>query len=116
MEPVMSQTMPTAPAAPVTLEDPATRAFSRSMMISAVRCTLTYVVFPWILPLAGITAGMGPALALPIGGVAIASNAFTIRRFWVADHKWKTLATVICLTVITLLSVLFVEDLVDLFS
>ena len=112
---VMSQTMP-APVAPTTVEDPATRAFSRSMLISAVRCTLTYVVFPWILPLVGITAGMGPAIGLPIGGVAIASNAFTIRRFWVADHKWKVQVTFICVAVMALLSVLFVEDLIDLFG
>ena len=105
-----------APAAPTTADDPATRAFSRSMLLSATRCTLTYVVFPWILPLVGITSGMGPAIGLPIGGVAIASNAFTIRRFWVADHRWKKPVTVICVAVMVLLSVLFVEDLIDLFG
>ena len=114
----MSQTMPTcpAPAAPTTVEDPATRAFSRSMLISATRCTLTYVVFPWILPLVGITSGMGPVIGLPIGGVAIASNAFTVRRFWAADHRWKAHVTFICVAVMALLSVLFVEDLIELFS
>lgn len=111
----MSQTMP-APTAPTTTDDPATRAFSRSMLISATRCTLTYVVFPWILPLVGITSGVGPAIGLPIGGVAIASNAFTIRRFWVSDHRWKVPVTVICVAVMVLLSVLFVEDLIDLVS
>lgn len=105
-----------APLAPTTTDDPATRAFSRSMLISATRCTLTYVVFPWILPLVGITSGVGPAIGLPIGALAIGSNAFTIRRFWVADHRWKMPVTVICVAVMALLSVLFVEDLIDLVS
>ena len=105
---------PTVATAPV--DDPATRAFSRSMLISATRCLLTYVVFPWVLPLLGVTAGVGPTLGLAIGAVAIASNVFTIRRFWASDHRWKWPITAICVAVIGLLAVLVVEDLLDLFG
>lgn len=118
----MSQTMPTYQAAPTptatttVVGDPATRAFNRSMVISGTRCMLTYVVFPWILPLLGITAGVGPAIGIPIGVFALGCDVFTIRRFWTYDHKWKWPVTVICSGVIALLLYMLVEDFVDLFS
>lgn len=37
-------------------------AFQKSMLISAVRCTLTYVVFPFVLPAVGFATGVGPWL------------------------------------------------------
>jgi hypothetical protein len=59
--------------------DSATRTFNRSMVISGTRCLLTYVVFPWILPLLGVTSGVGPAIGVPIGVVALGCDVFTIR-------------------------------------
>ena len=34
----------------VTQIDSSTRMFSKSMVISGIRCMLSYVVFPWLLP------------------------------------------------------------------
>jgi hypothetical protein len=100
----------------MTGSDPATRAFNRSMLISGTRCLLTYVVFPWILPLLGLTASVGPALGIAIGLVALGCDVFTIRRFWVFDHKWKWPVTVICSGVIVMLLFLLVEDVAELLS
>ena len=98
----------------VVTNDPATTAFSRSMVISGVRCLLTYVVFPWILPLLGIAAGVGPAIGLVVGTVAIGFNVASIRRFWASDHRLKWVITTLNVGVIILLSVLIVQDLADL--
>jgi hypothetical protein len=95
-------------------EGAAQRAFSRSVLISATRCTLTYLVLPFLLPVLGLAAGVGPAIGLPIGAIAIASNVATIRRFWAADHRWRWAYTALALTVIALLLVLMVEDLASL--
>ncbi|MFQ5558015.1 MAG: hypothetical protein ACE5GB_10980 [Acidimicrobiales bacterium] len=92
------------------------RTFSISILISAVRCTLTYVIFPWILPLLGIAGGVGPGIGLVIGTVAIVANAFTIRRFWAARHRYRVPVTVLSAGIIVLLVVLVVVDLADLFS
>lgn len=94
--------------------DSANRAFSTSILISAIRCTLTYVVFPWVLPAAGRAGGVGPGLGLVIGVVAIGFNVASIRRFWASDHKWKVHVTLLNAGVIVLLSVLVVLDLRDL--
>lgn len=96
--------------------DPATSAFSRSMVISGIRCLLTYVVFPWLLPLVGILGTVGPAIGLAVGVVAIWFNVASIRRFWSWDHRWKWPITAINSSVIVLLTVLVVMDLTDLLA
>jgi hypothetical protein len=91
------------------------RLFSFSIMVSAIRCTLTYVVFPWLLPILGVAGGVGPGIGLIIGTAAIAANGFSIRRFWRADHRWKIPITFLNGGVIVLLSILVIVDLSDLF-
>ncbi len=103
--------IPDGPPAP---EGAAQRAFSTSILVSATRCLLTYIVLPFLAPALGLAAGVGPAVGIPIGVVAIGSNVLTIRRFWAADHRWRWAYTTIALTVIALLLVLMVEDVLDL--
>ena len=103
--------IPDGPPAP---EGAAQRAFSTSMLVSATRCLLTYIVLPFVAPALGLAAGVGPAIGIPIGVVAIGCNILTIRRFWAADHRWRWAYTAIALTVIALLLVLMVEDILDL--
>jgi hypothetical protein len=103
--------IPDGPPAP---EGAAQRAFSTSILVSATRCLLTYIALPFLAPALGLAAGVGPAVGIPIGVVAIGSNVLTIRRFWAADHRWRWAYTTIALTVIALLLVLMVEDVLDL--
>jgi hypothetical protein len=91
-------------------------AFQRSMLISAARCTLTYIVFPFVLPAFGIATSVGPALGLTIGSLALVCDVFSIRRFFAADHRYRWHFTIVALCVIVLLSVLLVEDVVELIT
>lgn len=94
--------------------DAATRGFSLSIMVSAVRCTLTYLVLPFMTPFIGLAPGVGPSIGVGVGVIAIASNAFSIRRFWRADHRWKKPITVLHVAVISLLLVLMFLDISEL--
>ena len=85
--------------------------FQRSMLISAVRCTLTYVVFPFVAPAVGFATGVGPVLGILIGSFAMVCDVFTIRRFFAVDHKWRWPISAIAFSVICLLSVLLVQDI-----
>jgi hypothetical protein len=89
-------------------------AFQRSMLISAIRCTLTYVVFPFVVPAVGFATGVGPVVGIVIGVVAMTCDVFTIRRFFAVDHRWRWHFSAIALSVIGLLSVLLVQDIVHL--
>ncbi|UDY37563.1 hypothetical protein [Dermatobacter hominis] len=88
--------------------------FQRSMLISATRCTLTYVIFPFVLPAIGIVSGVGPILGVVIGVIAMTCDVFTIRRFFQVDHRWRWQVSAIAVCVIGLLTVLLVEDVAHL--
>ena len=92
-------------------EDAATRVFSISILISATRCVLTYVVFPWLLPLAGLRGGVGPVLGLVIAVVAIGFNIASIRRFHRAGHRYRWPITALNAGVIVALLYAVVQDI-----
>ena len=96
-------------------ESSANKAFQTSMLISATRCTLTYVIFPIIIPLLGILKGVEAPLGIAIGTFAIVCDTFTIRRFFAADHKYRWYFSAIALSIIGLLFVLLAEDIWALF-
>lgn len=92
----------------------AERAFSKSILVSAVRCTLTYVLIPFVFPIIGFGTGVGPWIGVPIGIAAIVANVVSIRRFHRADHKWKWPMTAINVGIIGLLVVLVAIDFTNL--
>jgi hypothetical protein len=97
---------------PVDLTDGATyRAFRRSMTISAIRCTLTYVVFPIILPGISFLKGVGPLVGIFIGSFALVCDTFTIRRFFAVDHRYRWYFSTVAFGIMCLLSILLVQDI-----
>jgi hypothetical protein len=90
------------------------RAFQTSLMVATVRCLLMYVVFPFVLPAVGWSAGVGPLIGLPISAAAIVAIVMSIRRFWRADHSKRWHYTILGTTVIGFMIVLIVRDLSDL--
>ncbi len=67
------------------------RIFSASIVLSGLRCLLSYVVLPFVLPAIGLASGVGPAISIPIGVLALTFDYLGMRRFWLADHhrRWE---------------------------
>ncbi len=86
------------------------------MVISTVRCTLTYLVFPFVLPALGLVTETGVFLGMVIGVLAITCDIFTIRRFFSVDHKWRWHFSTVAFTVICLLTVLLAQDIVHVLT
>jgi hypothetical protein len=84
------------------------------MVISTIRCTLTYMVFPFVLPALGLVANTGVVIGIVIGVLAMTCDVFSIRRFFAVDHKWRWYFSTIAFTVICLLAVLLTKDLVHI--
>jgi hypothetical protein len=95
-------------------EASAHRLFSASILISAVRCLLGYVVLPILTPVLGVAAGAAPAIGLPIGLLALVFDVRGIRRFWLANHRWRWPITGLYGAVIILVMVLVVSDITHL--
>jgi hypothetical protein len=73
-------------AAPATAGE-ARKAFQTSVLVAAVRCLLTYIVLPFVLPVIGLAAGVTPIVGAIIGAIAVVCIISSMRRFWRADHR-----------------------------
>jgi hypothetical protein len=67
----------------------AERAMSYALVLSAVRCTLQYVVFPFLLPLLGIAGDVPPQIFVVINVLAMVAIISSVRRFWRINYKYK---------------------------
>ncbi len=97
-------------------ERAAQRLFGSSMILSAARCLLSYVVFPVLTPVFGAAAGVGPAIGIPIGVLALVFDVRGMRRFWLARHRLRWPITLVYLAVIGLVATLLTGDIATLAS
>jgi uncharacterized membrane protein len=102
--------------APADDQNEAARLFSLSIVISGTRCLLTYIVFPWVLPLLGIAGGVGPAVGVAVGVVAIFFNLLSIRRWRGSTSAARVPLMTLNSIVIVFLLVLVVVDVSRLVS
>jgi hypothetical protein len=94
----------------------AEKAFQQSILVAAVRCTLMYVVFPFVLPIIGVASGVGPTIGILVSLLAIVAISMSIRRFWRADHSKRWHYTVIGGITILFMFWLLVKDVNELLS
>ena len=92
----------------------AARVFSLSLVISGTRCLLAYIVLPWVLPLLGLAKGVGPAIGIAVGVLAIVFNVLSIRRFAASKHAWRRPVMALNCAVIAGLLVLITIDIAEL--
>ena len=95
-------------------EEEVHRLFSASILVSALRCLLSYVVFPILAPAIGAAGGVGPVIGIPIAIVALYFDARGIRRFWMADHRYRWPITALYLAVMVLVCVLLGDNISQL--
>ena len=88
--------------------------FGASLLVSTVRCLLTYVLLPILKPVVDLTGGVGPVLGLLIGAVSAAAIVYSMRRFWRADHRMRWAYTVLGGGILVLLAVQAVGDVAAL--
>jgi hypothetical protein len=88
--------------------------FSTSILLSATRCLLGYVIFPIVTPALGAAAGVAPIIGIPLGILALVFDVRGIRRFFVADHKWRWPITGLYLAVMVLVTILLVRDFIHI--
>ena len=72
----------------------AQRALTLGLLLSALRCTVQYVLLPFVLPWIGVAASIPPWVALVLGGLALASLTRNVRYLWRLHHarRWSYLA------------------------
>ncbi|MBX3063653.1 MAG: hypothetical protein KF726_11790 [Anaerolineae bacterium] len=87
----------------------AERAFGYSLLLSAVRCIIKYVLLPFVLPLIGIAGGLATGITLLINVIAILSLVASVRTLWRINYsrKWSYLAVAVAAMIFISFFILF---------
>jgi hypothetical protein len=67
------------------------RILGGSMVFVAVRCTLQYVILPFILPLFGLSDAISVALSTVLEVVALGMIVYNVIRLWNTNWRWRYL-------------------------
>jgi hypothetical protein len=88
-----------------------TNVFGLALFLSATRCILQYVVFPFILPFLGLIGNIPVWLSLSLSGIAFVSLFTSLRRFWKANHPRRFAYLPLALLMSVVLIVFVLSDL-----
>jgi hypothetical protein len=101
------------------IEDASPRAMFElkgSLVLSAIRCVLTYAVVPLVVPLIGWAGVLATPLSLALSLAAIALAITSLRRVWMADYRYRWPYTGFILVAVSLLVMVVVLDVRTLLS
>ena len=92
----------------------AQRAMTSSILVSAVRCTITYLLVPILTPIVGVLDLVAAPLSILLCAVAFVMSTRSLRRFWRADHAKRWHYTALVAVVWAFLTVAVVRDVAQL--
>lgn len=92
-------------------DDSAHHAFRISVVISAVRCTITYVVVPVLLPILSLSGWVASPIGLALCAIAAINGVVSLRRFWRIDHPQRWTYTAFITVVFIILTISTITEL-----
>lgn len=81
------------------------RAFRTSVLVSAVRCLITYLAIPILVPLLSLSGWVAAPIGIILCVIAVVNGVVSVRRFWVADHPRRWMYTAFMGVVFVILAV-----------
>lgn len=69
------------------------RAFRSSIVIAGIRCLITYLAIPILVPALSLTAWVSAPIGMGFCVIAAVNGVISVRRFWIADHQHRWLYT-----------------------
>lgn len=76
-------------------------AFTGSIILTGIRCALTYLVIPIAGPTVGIVGSGGHLLGAIVSVAALLTSTTSMRKFWIANHKYRWHYTAFAAVIIT---------------
>ena len=70
----------------------ARRSTTAAIVVSGIRCIITYLLIPILAPVIGISDAASAPVTIALSALAIVMGVTGVRRFWMADHRarWLT--------------------------
>jgi hypothetical protein len=76
------------------------RLMGGSLLFVAIRCTLQYVLLPFVLPFMGLNNTISVGLSVVIDLIALGMIAYNIKRLWNTSWRWRYLVLSVVMVVI----------------
>lgn len=87
------------------------RAFRVSVVFSGIRCLITYLLIPVLIPVLSLAGWVAAPVGLALCVVAVVNGVVSMRRFWRADHPARWRYTAFMAVVFGILALALVSDL-----
>lgn len=87
------------------------RNFRVALIISGVRCLITYLLIPILVPILGVAGVLAAPLGIALCVVAVVNGIVSVRRFWISDHRGKWMYTWFMVVVFAILAIALVADI-----
>ena len=93
----------------------ARRSTTTAIVVSGIRCTITYLLIPILAPFVSLLETLEAPVSIILSSFAIVMGIRGVRRFWIADHRSRWSYTAFIGVVVGMLLVAIALDLPDLF-
>ncbi len=87
------------------------QAFRISVIISALRCVITYVLIPVLVPILSLAGWVAAPVGIVLCAIAAVNGVISVRRFWRADHPHRWTYTAFIGVVFTILTISVITEL-----
>lgn len=87
------------------------RAFRVAVAVSAVRCLITYLLIPVLVPVLSLAGWVAAPVGVLLCLVAVVNGVVSVRRFWRADHRQRWMYTIFMAVVFVILAIALASDL-----
>jgi len=94
----------------------ARRSTTAAIVVSGIRCIITYLLIPILAPVIGISDAASAPVTVALSALAIVMGISGVRRFWIADHRARWTYTIFIAVIVALLVVGIVLDLTSILS
>lgn len=84
------------------------RSMAGYIVFVAIRCTLQYIVLPFVLPFIGLSGSVSLIISILIDIVALSMILYNIRRLWNTSWRWRYIA--LSVLMLSILAVFMIED------
>lgn len=86
-------------------------AFRTSVVISGIRCLITYLLIPVLVPMASLAGWVAAPVGIALCVYAVINGIVSLKRFWRSDHKQRWTYTIFMAIVFGILGLALVSDL-----
>lgn len=87
------------------------KAFRYSVVISGIRCLISYVLIPILVPLLSFAGVLAAPIGITLCAIAVVNGIVSVRRFWISDHRSRWMYTWFMAVVFVILAVALYADI-----